>query len=226
MSRASPSPGLDDSAGDGRTARSRATRTRIARTAAHLFVESGYATTSIRTIAAQAGVSVQTVYYTFKTKPAILAAALDLTIAGDDQPVDPLGRPWLRHALAMAEPAEQVRRHVAGVGQILRRAAPLLQVVRGAAAVDPDLAHIWRTNIEQRRTVQRVLIEALATKTPLRPGLDVDTATDIALMLLSPETYTLLTVERNWTPHQWRCWVRQALLEQVVATAPTPGEAC
>ena len=122
-----------------------------------------------------------------------------------------LRRPWLREALAATDPDEQIRRQVAGAGAILRRAAALLDVVRGAAPADPDLAEIWATNIEQRLTVQRVLAEALAGKTPLRDDLSADAAADIALALLSPETYNLLVRDRGWEHARWQQWTAGAL---------------
>jgi AcrR family transcriptional regulator len=200
---------------DGRAARSRATRARIATAAARLFVENGYAATSITTIATEAGVAAQTVYNAFANKPAILCAALDLAIAGDDAPVATLERAWVRDALAAPDAVDQVRRQVDGAAAILARVSPLLEVVRGAAPTDPDLATAWRANIEQRRTVQRVFVDALAGRGALRPGLTVDDATDVTLALLSPETYTLLTVERGWSPDRWRAWARDALLRQL-----------
>jgi len=67
-------------------------RTRFARRAvidaAHtLFVERGYATTSIEVISALSDVPVATVYRLFSSKVGILKAVLDTSIAGDDQPI-------------------------------------------------------------------------------------------------------------------------------------------
>ncbi len=171
----------------------------------------GYTTTSINAIAAKAGVSEQTVYYAFGTKRTILTTALDLAIAGDDEPISTLERPWVRQALADPDPHGQLRRQVAGAGDIYLRAAPLLDVVRSAATTDTDLAEVWATNVKQRLVVQRVFVESLAGKTPLRDGLTVDTATDIALAILSPETYNLLVGNRGWDHGRWRVWATDTL---------------
>jgi AcrR family transcriptional regulator len=201
---------------DGRAARARATRARILNAANELFATGGYATTSIEAIAGAAGVGVQTVYYTFGTKRAILTAALDQAIAGDDEPVSTLDRPWAVAALATADPREQLRRQVDGACAIYARAAALLDVVRSAAATDPDLAQVWRTNIEQRRAVQRVFAEALARKIPLRNGMSVEEAADIALAVLSPETYRLLVNDCGWPEDRWRAWATDALVRQLI----------
>ncbi len=207
---------------DGRTERSRATRARIIAAATELFTTAGYTATSINSIAAEAGVGEQTVYYAFGTKKAILSSAIDLAVAGDDEPVPTLERSWVRDALAHPDPQEQIRRHVTGAGEIYLRAAPLLDVVRSAAMADSDLGELWANNIRQRRIVQRVFIEALARKTPLRDGMTVDGATDTVLALLSPETYNLLVNHQQWEHARWQAWAVDALT-RLLTTLPDPA---
>ncbi|TYB62244.1 helix-turn-helix transcriptional regulator [Nonomuraea sp. PA05] len=196
---------------DGRAARARSTRARIVTAAAELFTTAGYTTTSITAIAAKAGVSEPTVYYSFGTKRAILTTALDLAVAGDDEPIPTLQRQWVRDALADPDPLGQLRRQVAGAADIYLRAASLLDVVRSAAATDPDLAEVWAANLQQRLTVQRVFADALARKNALRDGLTTEDAADIALATLSPETYNLLVNDRGWTHQRWQDWAADAL---------------
>ncbi|MGN9839707.1 TetR/AcrR family transcriptional regulator [Nonomuraea sp. H19] len=206
---------------DGRTARARSTRARITAAATDLFTTAGYTTTSITAIADKAGVSEQTVYYAFGTKRAILTTALDLAIAGDDEPIPTLERPWVHQALADPDPLGHIRRQVAGAGDIYLRAAPLLDVVRSAATTDPDLAEVWAANIQQRLTVQRVFAEALARKAPLRSGLTADAAADIALAILSPETYNLLAGNRGWEHARWQAWAADALIALLMTPPAT-----
>ncbi|GAB4584580.1 TetR/AcrR family transcriptional regulator [Nocardia sp. IFM 10818] len=208
---------------DGRKARARATRTRIVRAATELFVSDGYAVTSIAAVASRAGVGEQTVYYSLGNKRALLTAALDQAIAGDDEPVPTLERSWTTGALADPDPIAQLRAQVEGAAEILQRAAPLLEVVRGAAATDTELAGIWTTNIEQRATVQHTFAAALAAKTPLRDGLTVAEAADIMLALLGPENYTLLVGARGWSPRRWREWTLGALIRELTELSPRPG---
>jgi AcrR family transcriptional regulator len=205
---------------DGRAARAQATRARILDAAVTLFTTAGYTPTSIGAIAAEAGVSEQTVYYAFGTKKAVLATALDHAIAGDAEPTPTLERPWATAALDDADPREQLRRQVAGAGAIFLRAAPLLDVVRSAAPTDPDLGELWATNLRQRLTVQQVFADALVRKTPLRDGLTPETAADIALVILSPENYNLLVGTRKWPHEQWQEWAETSLI-RLLTTLPT-----
>jgi hypothetical protein len=123
----------------------------------------------------------------------------------------------VRDALADPDPLGQLRRQVAGAADIYLRAAPLLDVVRSAATTDPDLAEVWATNLQQRLTVLRVFAEALTRKTALRDELTAEAAADIALALLSPETYNLLVNDRGWTHRRWQDWAADALARLLTA---------
>src|SRR5690242_21140759 len=74
-----------------RDEQARQTRQRIVTAADALFRAHGYVGTRLETIAARAGVSVQTVYNAVGGKAAVLKAVYDVTLAGDDEPV-PMGQ--------------------------------------------------------------------------------------------------------------------------------------
>jgi AcrR family transcriptional regulator len=168
--------------------------------AAALFTECGYVATSVRAIARAAGVGEQTVYFTFGTKVAVLAEVLDIAVAGDDDPVPTLERPWARAVLAEPDPRAQLRRQAEGAAGVLARVAGPLAVLRSAADSDPAAAELLRVNDEQQRTVQRTFCAALATKTTL--ARELEPAVDVATTLLSDRTWRPL-VDRGWTPAQW-----------------------
>ena len=60
----------------------------------------GYAGTTMRAVAVAARVSVPTLGLVFGTKAGLLKAAIDVAIAGDDEPVAVLDRGWARTAAA------------------------------------------------------------------------------------------------------------------------------
>ena len=72
------------------------------------------------------------------------------------------------------------------------------------------------TNNAQRAVVMEHFITALATKTPLREGLDTPMAIDIALALQSPEMYQFFTTRRGWSPAVWEQWTADALVTQLL----------
>ncbi|MFP3989490.1 helix-turn-helix domain-containing protein [Streptomyces sp. E11-3] len=201
-----------------RAEKARHTRQRMLDAAARLFVERGWAGTTVEDIARAAEVGVQTVYFTFGNKRALLKELLDTVIAGDSDPVATLDRPWAREVIDEPDCAAQLAHQAAGARAILRRAAPVLEVVRGAAAADPELATLWRTNQEQRHTVQLRFAQALVAKAggTLRDGHDAASAADIALTVLGPETYGLLVYARGWTPTRWEHWAADTLVRQLL----------
>ncbi|MFX0577244.1 hypothetical protein [Nocardia nepalensis] len=105
---------------------------------------------------------------------------------------------------------------MAAAATILARVSPLLEVIRSAAATDPELAELWRTNVAQRHAVQLRLAESLAAKTPLRADIGPGRAADIALAILAPEPYDLLVRERGWTLEEWTWWATDALTRQLL----------
>ncbi|MFY1677102.1 TetR/AcrR family transcriptional regulator [Streptomyces sp. WMMC905] len=194
------------------------TRKRMLDAAAELFTEHGWAGTTVEDIARSAGVGVQTVYFTFGTKRAVLKELLDTVIAGDFDPVATLERPWAHEVVDSPDPAAQLALQAAGARRVLQRATPVLEVVRGAAGSDPELAALWQANQEQRHAVQLRFSEALMSKTggTLRGGHDAASAADIAFAVLGPETFRLLVTGRGWTPDRWERWAADALARQLL----------
>ena len=111
-----------------RRARTRATQWRIVKAAFVLFCEHGYAGTTMAQIAEVAGVAVQTVYFTFHTKAAVLSRAYDFAVMGEDEPLLPWDQPWYREMVAADDVVEGLRHLVSGVGDITRRLTPLYVV--------------------------------------------------------------------------------------------------
>ena len=64
--------------------------------------------------------------------------------------------------------------------------------------------------------------EALAERGALRPGLDLDTATDIIWALASPQLYRLLTVDRKWSTERWGAWLSESLTIQLLTRQTLP----
>src|SRR5947208_10725902 len=171
-------------------------RIAIAEAARRLFKERGYASSTIEAIAAEAGYAVQTVYFHFKTKAAIVQYLVDrmraetITPAFDrsmeDQPADSRLR-------ALAE--------------IARRTAEswwdVYEALHSASQSDDTLGALL-TDLEGGRLYgQRLLAKALAARRELGSGIDVATATDVIWALASVDTYRRLVVERKWSPSRY-----------------------
>ncbi|EID17497.1 TetR/AcrR family transcriptional regulator [Mycolicibacterium phlei] len=204
------------------SARPSQARTRLARAAVidaarTLFLERGYGATTIEAISAASDVPPATVYRLFSSKRGILKAILDVSIAGDDEPVAVSDRPQVQAAVADADPRGQVAGFVATAADINARSAPVYRILVGAASSDPDAAALLEELNQQRRSGQGQLARALARRGALRTDLRQRDAVDIIYTLMSPEVYRLLVVDRKWTPQRYQRWLTETLSASLLA---------
>src|SRR3954471_5204307 len=190
---------------DGRRQRSLLTRGRVIEAASQLLVERGYVATTIEDVADHADVAVQTVYYVFGTKPNLLAAVLDASIAGDGDPVPVLERAWVHKMQDAQDLDAAVKRLVEGSVAILVRAAPVYEVVRRASA-DPEVSALLDQTRTRRRADQRALIEMLLASARSQATLDAKSAADIFYGLMSEEVFQLLVIDCRWSVARFQKW--------------------
>jgi AcrR family transcriptional regulator len=198
-----------------RAQKAQETRRRILDAALELFVRDGYGATNLQDVAGKAGVAVQTIYFVFGNKRAMLKELVDVTIAGDDEPVATMDRPWFVEALAAATAQDMVRAHAAGTTAVLARVAPILKVLEAAAASDPEVSDLWPRDVDPRFAVQERAAAALVTKPGARAGITAEEAADLLYGLLSPELYLLFVQERGWSRERWEEWVTRTLSAQL-----------
>jgi AcrR family transcriptional regulator len=194
-----------------------ATRRAILQAARELFVQRGYVATTIDAIAASAGVSPETVYATFKNKRSLLSQVIDVSMAGDDAPVPILERNWVQTMRDEPDPRRRLHILARNGRLILERTAPIREVLRGAAVVDPEMACLWELNKAQRFAGQRELLRILTERTPLREGLTAKKAADVLFAIGSPETYRLLVVDRGWSADRFERWYADTLARLLLA---------
>jgi AcrR family transcriptional regulator len=177
---------------------------RIVEEAAKLFLDNGFAATSISQIADAAGVSPQTIYATFGSKAAVLGRAIDVAVVGDYADVPIFDRlPALKTAADLVAYAGFLR-------NINERVAPLVRVMEQAAATDPSLGELRTTLIDRLRDDCRRWIAELGPKV-LRQGLTASEAADVMAVSGSPYVYTYFTVDAGWSPKQYERWIADAL---------------
>jgi AcrR family transcriptional regulator len=199
-----------------RAVRAQETRRRIVEAARDLFLDQGYVATLVPEVADRAGVAVQTIYFTFGTKRALLKEVVDVVIAGDSAPVATLDRPWFREAIAAETAETMLGIYVNGTCRVLARVAPILRVLDAAVASDPEVAGLWTYEEDPRYAVQRAAAEALVSKPGARRDLSKERAADILFGLLSPELYRLMVPIRGWSHDSFQKWVHDALRDQML----------
>jgi AcrR family transcriptional regulator len=201
-----------------RSQRAAETRRRILDAARKLFVANGYGATNLQEVADRAGVAIQTIYFVFGNKRKLLKELVDVTIAGDDEPIATMGRPWFREAIAADTADALLRAHVRGTCEILHRVAAITEMVATAAASDAEIAQLWPDGEQPRLQVHLAVAEALIAKPGARAGLTAETVADILFALLSPDVYLLLVRARGWPSERWEQWTRDTLRAQLCET--------
>lgn len=194
-------------AGRRREARAHETRRRIIEAGLRLFIEQGYTATTVQQLAHAADVAPATVYQAFGTKQAILSAALDVTIAGDDAPLAVVERDWVADASREQDHRRRLQLIVEGACRIAARTAALKEVIRDAAATEPAARDLVRQDHDRRYRTQEHLVDLLLEHRSLRPGIDRRRAVDTFFALVNSATYDLLVTQRGWTINDWRDWI-------------------
>ena len=196
-------------------ARTRLARRAVVDAARSLFMEGGYATTTVAAISDRAGVPEPTVYRLFSSKVGILKVLLDVSIAGDDEPVAVPQRPAVSSLLDESDPRKVLAAFAAITTRINVRTNDLYDVLSRAADSDVEAAELFATLREQRDHGQGLLVGALHRKHSLRGGLSLREATDIVHALMAPEVYRLLVTDRGWSPERYQAWATSLLLQQL-----------
>ncbi len=184
--------------------------------AKELFVAQGFGATTMGQIAAAAGVAVQTMYYTFKTKGQLLIEVIEVSAAGGDEPVAPPLRAWVREMLAASSAPRVLALGVENGTGIYERVAGLWPAVDAAAAVDSAVHDYWRGVIANRRGGQRGMVARVAELGALRRTLDVERATDLAAVLTGPDVYRDLVQEARWPVPVYKAWLFTTLIQQLL----------
>jgi AcrR family transcriptional regulator len=202
-------------AGRQREQRALRTRDRIVRAATRLFLDRGYIATTVQAIAREAGVAAATVYQAFGTKQAILAAGLDISIAGDVEPVAVLERDWAGAARAEPDRERRLRFVIQNTTEIAARTAPIKEVMRDAAAIEPSIRDLIHQDNERRYRTQQALVEVIVGDGAGYSGSHVPSAVDTFFTLVNSDTYRLLVGHLGWTIEEWREWLLRILSREL-----------
>ena len=194
-----------------RKAQARGTRLQIAGSAKQLFLERGYAGATIEAIAERAGVATETVYAIFQNKRNVLAFLLDISLAGDDQPVPIIERAEPQAILRDTDPRSQIQRFAADITEILARGAAVFEVTRIAGKTEPEIETRVKNLLTERLENMRLVARSIAANGPLRAGVDEERAAQLLWTITSPDVYLLNTGYLGWSPAQHAEWLTETL---------------
>jgi AcrR family transcriptional regulator len=195
-----------------RAAQAHDTRRRIVSAATGQFAGAGYQATTMRAIAAAAGVSVASIELAFGSKARLLKAAIEVAIAGDHDPVAVLDRDWA----AAAGTTTSVRDFLTAVGRTLRpamtRSAGLVLAAYDAAGTDPALRELAGQLSAQRAATVAWIIDGIRGRAALREGITRQHAIDQVWLLIDPAVYHRLTRYRGWSPARYEKWLTDTII--------------
>ncbi|MEU4341836.1 helix-turn-helix domain-containing protein [Nocardia sp. NPDC023852] len=192
-----------------RQAQAHRTRADIAEAARRLFISQGWASTTVREVAREAGVSVPTVYAAYGNKTGLVWALVDAA----DLPADP--KRLLADLGAATTPEKQLAAMAGYDRRLFERSGDLITLIREAGRTEADLATIYE---RVRRAADQTRVDVFSSwpASTLRPGVDLATAVDVYAALCNIDVYTILIHERGWPPDQIEHWWGQTLSRQLL----------
>lgn len=185
------------------------TRAAIVDAAATLFSRDGYPATTMKAIAAEAGVSVQSVHLA-GSKASLLIAAFERAFAGDEGSHSLSERPAMAEIMGRPDVAEALSGWLDFVADANRRTARISRAMAVAADVDPLAAEVVADLERRRRRDMRIAAEWAASR-GLVAEAGVDRAADELSHLVGPETYDFFVLRAQWPDAEYRRWLTASL---------------
>jgi AcrR family transcriptional regulator len=197
------------------------TRQRVLDAAQRQFVAHGYSGATVEAIAADAGVSVQTVYNTVGNKAALLGAAWGAALAGDAAPVPVAQRPEFLAVLDAPDGRTCLVRYAAVSRQLAERALPLAAVIL-AEAGNPDVRDLAAAAEAQRAQGTAAVAAHVVERFGVRADLGAAEAADVLWTLTGPEIAIRLVRERGWTWDRYEAWLAGTMAHALLVSPAAP----
>ena len=203
-----------------RQAQANETRHHILEAARKLFMERGYAGATAEAIAAEAGVSAQTIYAIFKNKKKILVSLMNVASpTGEEDHLPVHERSGAQAVARETDQRRQLRMFADIVAYNLNQVAAIFEIMMDAARVEPDFERIVEKLNKQRLEHMALAVQQIAANGPFRDNIDERYARDTVWALTSGEIYLLLTRDRGWSKEQYSEWLSDMLIR---ALLPSP----
>lgn len=196
-----------------RQAQAQETRRHILEAARKLFMERGYAGATAEAIAAEAGVSAQTIYAIFKNKKRILVSLMNVSpITGAEDHTPMVERANVQAVSQEHDQRRQLQMFAEVVANNLDQVAVVSEIMTDAARVEPDLDRILQKLNKQRLEHMSFAVQQITANGPFRENADGDYARETVWTLTSPEVFLLLTRDRGWSKEKYAQWLTDMLI--------------
>ena len=189
-------------------------RERIVDVARERFLRDGYAGTTIASIAEDANVSNDTIYKSFGGKPGLVRAIRTKALHGEGQ-VPAEQRSDALHAANLTG-REIITAWGALTAEVAPRVAPILLLIRTAAATDPEVQSLLEEMDADRLRRMTQNARRLRDSGHLRQGVTLAQAADILWTYSAPELYELLVLRRGWPPRRHSRFIATAMIDALL----------
>ena len=195
-----------------RAERAGLTRQAITEAARRCFHASGYAATTLREIADEAGVAVQTVYAAFGSKANILRA-LRLDVIGDEE----ADAEWA-HALVAPDNEAAIDAFARSIRLRWEHGADIVAINREAARTDVEVrAEVEVADLIRHTGIAEVAAGLVARDAKLGPVTRV--AAQLEALTVTT-VYEVLTAGFGWAPETYERWLAGALADALARGRP------
>ena len=190
------------------------TRARILDAASELFLERGYARTTMKDIADLAGVARDTVHAVFGSKARVLTALIDVRLVPDDSVANVTQRADAQAIKDEVDQRKQIELFATFITGISTQLRPVFEILRTASAVEPEMATVFEEMDRFRMKNMQTYAKWIAARGPLR--ISTRRAGEIIWTLASPDVARMLCDELGWTQSQHARWLADTLVRTLL----------
>src|SRR4051794_15249652 len=198
----------------GRKAQALRTRTAVLDVAERQFLEVGYGTATVASIAQEAGVSVETIYKSFGSKSGLVRGIYDRGLQGSG------ARRAYDRSDEMRDRESDPRTIMREWGRLTAEVAsvvtPVRILMRHLALTDHEIAAVLATAETERLARMRHHARFLKARGHLRDGVTVSEATDLLWICSSLEIYELMVMGRGWSTARFARYVGDLMITALI----------
>lgn len=201
-----------------RQAQAQRNREAILDAAEELFLATGYAPTTINSIAEAAGISVETIYKAYGGKPGLVRAIRRRALEGEG----PLSAEARSDEMQQFE--HDPRMIITNWGKLAievgPRVAPILLLVRDAAANDYEMAALQKEIDTDRLKRMTRNAKRLREGGHLRSEITTKMAAEVLWTYSSPELYELLVIRLRWPLKRYGRFIANGMIAALLPGDP------
>jgi len=190
------------------------TRERILDAAGELFLERGYARTTVQDLAERAGVARDTVHAIFGGKARVLTALIDTRLVPDGTVANVADTPGAQAIKAEPDPRRQIEMFAAWMAGMSTRLRPVFEILRTASAVEPEMAAVFTEMDRFRLKNMQTYARWFAARGRLR--VTTKRAAEIIWALASPDVARMLCDELGWSETEHARWLADTLTRSLL----------